>query len=206
MGKVRTKEYVRGGRVSFNIPSYVDDVTLAWVNSRSSLQPAIWDLIKKEAHREYASNNFRPFDNTTVLNRYHQEIPQNRDTHHINNENCEIKATLSNVNNNAQTHTLNEENELGLAIDQLQEDSNLQTPNIVKPDINSDDTKASSVNESASKSIKSSKSENKTNNLDLNAAFRKKKKVGTLKDSSSDRNNISNGTTNKLAADILGNS
>lgn len=51
------KIYCHGDRINLNIPGYVDQSTLDWINSHAQVATKIWELIIKAAHEEEVSSN-----------------------------------------------------------------------------------------------------------------------------------------------------
>lgn len=206
------KKYVRGKRdkICLYITNYVDDVTLSWINSRSVVTAAIWEVIKREAYREaticnqnlvpndiQGALNISPITQTAYSNQDITNPPQNFiEGSYSNNENLNIS---DNSDNKKPKHNMqgdgDEKGKSEKVTNYTVELDEFTTNKSIKREEN----KNLNVNVNANTDNNDDKKDGK---LNLNEVFKNKKKVSTLK--GEQRTNFHSNKPNKIEMETLG--
>ena len=224
--KPNRKIYVRGKRdkIDLYITNYVDDVTLNWINSRAVVTSAIWELVRREAYREAAIYG----QNLGASNNDIQGVPDiNQVVHTAQSNQNNLKPPQEVAKGNSDSGKLNmdskktnkDNNTTGKVVnDGNGSPKGNPSPVIINSDIvpsaeenkvvesevaATDENKNIKINENADSKEKNNKgNDNNDGKLNLNAQFKKKKKVSTLK--GQERTNFNSTKPNKIEMETLG--
>lgn len=125
------KTYGYGDRISINIPKYIDQCTLDFINSQRLIANKIWELVMKAAHDEIGQVNSRSIlkalgvENIEALNGLLQNS-QNTNQHSINLKGSEENPKVTEI------EKLNPKGELNDVKEKNKDNETICTEEVIK--------------------------------------------------------------------------